>query len=84
MVVVVLLADFNVSWRIATVKEIKTIFAVELEQGQLAVIHVSEESYPPLTGTANMILPWTGWLTFLSCSVNVLIFTQVFLVLLKV
>ncbi|XP_072223372.1 alpha-1,3-mannosyl-glycoprotein 4-beta-N-acetylglucosaminyltransferase C-like [Leuresthes tenuis] len=50
MVVVVLLADFNVSWRIATVEEIKTVFAVELEQGQLAVIHVSEDWYPPRTG----------------------------------
>ncbi|KAM4562392.1 alpha-1,3-mannosyl-glycoprotein 4-beta-N-acetylglucosaminyltransferase C isoform 2-T2 [Odontesthes bonariensis] len=50
MVVVVLLADFDVSWRMATVNEIKTAFAVELEQGQLAVIHVSQEWYPPLTG----------------------------------
>ncbi|XP_041861046.1 alpha-1,3-mannosyl-glycoprotein 4-beta-N-acetylglucosaminyltransferase C-like [Melanotaenia boesemani] len=50
MVVVVLLADFDVSWRIATVNEIKTVFAVELEQGQLVVIHVSQDWYPPLTG----------------------------------
>ncbi|XP_034447865.1 alpha-1,3-mannosyl-glycoprotein 4-beta-N-acetylglucosaminyltransferase C-like [Hippoglossus hippoglossus] len=50
MVVVVLLADFDASWRIATVREIKTAFASELEQGQLVVIHVPEDWYPPLTG----------------------------------
>ncbi|KAK2850967.1 hypothetical protein Q5P01_007243 [Channa striata] len=50
MVVVVLLADFDVRWRIATVKEIKTKFALELEQGQLVVIHVPWDQYPPITG----------------------------------
>ncbi|KAF6715055.1 Alpha-1,3-mannosyl-glycoprotein 4-beta-N-acetylglucosaminyltransferase C [Oryzias melastigma] len=50
LVVVVLLADFDVSWRISTVKEIRTVFPWELEQGHLVVIHVSEEWYPPLTG----------------------------------
>ncbi|XP_067447367.1 alpha-1,3-mannosyl-glycoprotein 4-beta-N-acetylglucosaminyltransferase C [Thunnus thynnus] len=50
MVVVVLLADFDVSWRVTTVREIKTAFALELEQGHLVVLHVPEEWYPPLTG----------------------------------
>ncbi|XP_023268790.1 alpha-1,3-mannosyl-glycoprotein 4-beta-N-acetylglucosaminyltransferase C-like [Seriola lalandi dorsalis] len=50
MVVVVLLADFDVSWRVTTVKEIKTAFASELEQGQLVVLHVLQDLYPPLTG----------------------------------
>ncbi|KAM8753974.1 alpha-1,3-mannosyl-glycoprotein 4-beta-N-acetylglucosaminyltransferase C isoform 2-T4 [Acanthopagrus schlegelii] len=50
LVVVVLLADFDVSWRESTVKEIKTAFASELEQGQLVVLHVPEDWYPPLTG----------------------------------
>lgn len=50
MVVVVLLADFDTSWRAATVREIRSAFASELEQGHLVVIHVSQDSYPPLTG----------------------------------
>lgn len=50
MVVVVLLADFDASWRANTVKEIKTSFASELKQGQLLVIHVSPDWYPPLKG----------------------------------
>lgn len=50
MVVVLLLADFDVSWRVSTVKEIKTEFQLELEQGQLLVLHVTHDSYPPLTG----------------------------------
>ncbi|CAJ1055120.1 alpha-1%2C3-mannosyl-glycoprotein 4-beta-N-acetylglucosaminyltransferase C-like [Xyrichtys novacula] len=50
MVVVVLLADFDVSWRVSTVKEIRTEFNSELDQGQLLVLHVSQECYPPLTG----------------------------------
>ncbi|XP_061591538.1 alpha-1,3-mannosyl-glycoprotein 4-beta-N-acetylglucosaminyltransferase C-like [Cololabis saira] len=50
MVVVVLLAEFDVTWRSSTVSEIKTAFAPELEQGQLVVIHVPEDWYPPLTG----------------------------------
>lgn len=49
MVVVVLLADFDVSWRVTTVREIKTAFASELEQGQLVVLHVPQDFYPPLT-----------------------------------
>lgn len=56
MVVVVLLADFDTSWRIATVTEIKTALASELEQGQLVVIHVPRERYPPLTGAAGVPL----------------------------
>ncbi|XP_071377387.1 alpha-1,3-mannosyl-glycoprotein 4-beta-N-acetylglucosaminyltransferase C [Centroberyx affinis] len=50
MVVVVMLADFDANWRGATVGEIKAAFASELEQGQLLVIHVSQQYYPPLTG----------------------------------
>ncbi|XP_069382700.1 alpha-1,3-mannosyl-glycoprotein 4-beta-N-acetylglucosaminyltransferase C-like [Paralichthys olivaceus] len=50
MVVVVLLADFDDSWRVTTVREVKTAFASELEQGQLVVIHVPQDWYPPLTG----------------------------------
>ncbi|XP_044067068.1 alpha-1,3-mannosyl-glycoprotein 4-beta-N-acetylglucosaminyltransferase C-like isoform X2 [Siniperca chuatsi] len=50
MVVVVLLADFDVSWRVATVREIKTAFASELEQGHLVVLHVPQDWYPPVTG----------------------------------
>ncbi|XP_008302256.1 alpha-1,3-mannosyl-glycoprotein 4-beta-N-acetylglucosaminyltransferase C isoform X2 [Stegastes partitus] len=50
MVVVVLLADFDTGWRMATLKDIKTTFALELEQGQLVVIHVPLEFYPPITG----------------------------------
>nr|XP_057908238.1 alpha-1,3-mannosyl-glycoprotein 4-beta-N-acetylglucosaminyltransferase C-like [Doryrhamphus excisus]XP_057908239.1 alpha-1,3-mannosyl-glycoprotein 4-beta-N-acetylglucosaminyltransferase C-like [Doryrhamphus excisus] len=50
MVVVVLLADFDVSWRMTTVMNIKTGFSSELEQGHLLVIHVPEEWYPPVTG----------------------------------
>ncbi|XP_033181206.1 alpha-1,3-mannosyl-glycoprotein 4-beta-N-acetylglucosaminyltransferase C-like isoform X2 [Mastacembelus armatus] len=50
MVFIVLLADFDVSWRVATVIEIKTKFALELEQGQLVVLHVPQDQYPPLTG----------------------------------
>ncbi|XP_068453903.1 alpha-1,3-mannosyl-glycoprotein 4-beta-N-acetylglucosaminyltransferase C-like [Clinocottus analis] len=50
MVVVVLLADFDVSWRVTTVMEIKTAFALELEQGQLVVLHVPQDQYPSVTG----------------------------------
>lgn len=48
--VVVLLVDFDANWRAATVEEIKAAFASELEQGQLLVLHVPQEYYPPLTG----------------------------------
>uniref|UniRef100_A0A3Q3F5J9 Zgc:101663 n=1 Tax=Labrus bergylta TaxID=56723 RepID=A0A3Q3F5J9_9LABR len=50
MVVVLLLADFDVSWRVSTVKEIRAAFTSELEQGQLLVLHVHQEWYPPLKG----------------------------------
>lgn len=55
MVVVVLLADFDTSWRMETATEIKTTFAPELEQGQLVVVHVPQDSYPPLTGEADVL-----------------------------
>ncbi|XP_047234941.1 alpha-1,3-mannosyl-glycoprotein 4-beta-N-acetylglucosaminyltransferase C-like isoform X2 [Girardinichthys multiradiatus] len=50
MVVVVLIADFDFTWISRTIREINSTFASELEQGQLVVIHVSQEWYPPLTG----------------------------------
>ncbi|MEQ2280818.1 hypothetical protein AMECASPLE_023896 [Ameca splendens] len=50
MVVVVLIADFDVTWISRTIREINSTFASELEQGQLVVIHVSQEWYPSLTG----------------------------------
>ncbi|KAM4611130.1 alpha-1,3-mannosyl-glycoprotein 4-beta-N-acetylglucosaminyltransferase C [Polymixia lowei] len=50
MVVVVLLADFNADWREATVGEIKAEFTSELDQGQLLVLHVPQQYYPPLSG----------------------------------
>lgn len=61
MVVVVLLADFDVSWRVSTVREINLAFASELEQGQLVVIHVSQDWYPPLKGTVHVII-LGGWM----------------------
>lgn len=54
MVVVVMLVDFDAKWRAATVEEINTVFTSELEQGQLLVLHVPQEYYPPLTGTVYM------------------------------
>uniref|UniRef100_UPI0037E81F6C alpha-1,3-mannosyl-glycoprotein 4-beta-N-acetylglucosaminyltransferase C n=1 Tax=Semicossyphus pulcher TaxID=241346 RepID=UPI0037E81F6C len=50
LVVVLLLADFDVSWRVRTVKEISAAFTSELDQGQLVVLHVPQDWYPPLTG----------------------------------
>ncbi|XP_037336418.2 alpha-1,3-mannosyl-glycoprotein 4-beta-N-acetylglucosaminyltransferase C-like isoform X1 [Pungitius pungitius] len=50
MVVVVLLADFDVTWRVTTTREIKTTFALELEQSQLVVLHVPQDQYPSVTG----------------------------------
>lgn len=50
MVVVVLLADLDAAWRVATVAELREEFQSELAQGQLVVLHVSEEWYPPVTG----------------------------------
>jgi len=51
MVVVVLLADPDPAWREATVGEIRAAHPAQLEQGQLLVIHVPSQFYPPLTGT---------------------------------
>ncbi|KAF7663919.1 hypothetical protein LDENG_00194610 [Lucifuga dentata] len=50
MVVVVLLADFDATWRAKTVEEIKVEFTANLKQGQLVVLHVPQGCYPPLTG----------------------------------
>ncbi|XP_061638448.1 alpha-1,3-mannosyl-glycoprotein 4-beta-N-acetylglucosaminyltransferase C-like [Phyllopteryx taeniolatus] len=49
MAVVVLLADFDVSWRTDMVKKIKSEFSSALQQGHLLVFHVPEENYSPLT-----------------------------------
>lgn len=50
MVVVVLLADFDLSWVQETLNSIKKQFSTNLIQGQLLVIHADQELYPPLTG----------------------------------
>lgn len=50
MVVVVLLADFDVSWIQETLQKITDEFHRHLSKGHLLVIHVNEENYPPLTG----------------------------------
>uniref|UniRef100_A0A1A8C4F8 Mannosyl (Alpha-1,3-)-glycoprotein beta-1,4-N-acetylglucosaminyltransferase, isozyme C (Putative) n=2 Tax=Nothobranchius kadleci TaxID=1051664 RepID=A0A1A8C4F8_NOTKA len=50
MVVVVLLADSDAVWTINTVTEMKVAFSSELKRGQLVVIHVPLDQYPPLTG----------------------------------
>lgn len=67
MVVVVLLADFDVSWISGTLREINSTFPSELDRGQLLLIHVSQEWYPPLTG-ANNALPHTAALLLLMYS----------------
>ncbi|CAF95652.1 unnamed protein product, partial [Tetraodon nigroviridis] len=48
MVVVLLLADFDASWRNATVTQIQSRFPSELDQGHLLVLHVAQDFYPPL------------------------------------
>uniref|UniRef100_H3CM04 Zgc:101663 n=1 Tax=Tetraodon nigroviridis TaxID=99883 RepID=H3CM04_TETNG len=50
MVVVLLLADFDASWRNATVTQIQSRFPSELDQGHLLVLHVAQDFYPPLQG----------------------------------
>lgn len=64
MVVVVLLADFDVTWRVTTTREIKAGFAVELEQSQLVVLHVPQDQYPSVTGVVvllkELIAYWFG------------------------
>ncbi|XP_062397538.1 alpha-1,3-mannosyl-glycoprotein 4-beta-N-acetylglucosaminyltransferase C-like isoform X2 [Sardina pilchardus] len=50
MVVVVLLADFDLAWVEETSQKIASEFRVHLNQGELLVIHASQELYPPLTG----------------------------------
>lgn len=50
MVVVVLLADFDLSWVQQTVQMITEEFSHHLSKGQLLVIHGHQGSYPPLTG----------------------------------
>lgn len=50
MVVVVLLADFDVSWIRETLQKISDQFHLQLSKGQLLVIHVNEDNYPPLSG----------------------------------
>lgn len=55
MVLVVLLADFDASWRLSTVREIKTEFASELNKGHLVVIHVPQDWYPALKGAPQLV-----------------------------
>uniref|UniRef100_A0A8C2D569 Zgc:101663 n=1 Tax=Cyprinus carpio TaxID=7962 RepID=A0A8C2D569_CYPCA len=50
MVVVVLLADFDVSWIQQTLEKITDEFHTRLSKGQLLVIHANEDNYPPLVG----------------------------------
>ncbi|KAK7884069.1 hypothetical protein WMY93_027192 [Mugilogobius chulae] len=50
MVVVVLIADFDENWRQFVAEEIQKSFPTQLERGQLLLIHVQQEYYPPLTG----------------------------------
>lgn len=50
MVVVVLLADFDLRWVQQMLTSINKLFPKRLIQGQLLVIHADEEKYPPLTG----------------------------------
>ncbi|XP_067302959.1 alpha-1,3-mannosyl-glycoprotein 4-beta-N-acetylglucosaminyltransferase C [Pseudorasbora parva] len=50
MVVVVLLADFDASWIRESLQKITDEFPRQLSKGQLLVIHVNEENYPPLSG----------------------------------
>lgn len=50
MVVVVLLADFDLNWIQKMLTSINNLFHKRLVQGQLLVIHAVEENYPPLTG----------------------------------
>lgn len=50
MVVVVLLADFDLQWVNEMLTSINKLFPKRLIQGQLLVIHADEENYPPLTG----------------------------------
>lgn len=50
MVVVVLLADFDLNWVQQTVQTITEEFSQHLSKGQLLVIHAHQGNYPPLTG----------------------------------
>lgn len=50
MVVVVLVADFDPSFRRSITEEVQKSFPKELSTGQLLLMHVPQEHYPPLTG----------------------------------
>ncbi|TRY94915.1 hypothetical protein DNTS_023648, partial [Danionella cerebrum] len=50
MVVVVLLADFDLPWIQNTLHQISQDFIAHLEKSRLLVIHVKQEHYPPLSG----------------------------------
>ncbi|XP_051515810.1 alpha-1,3-mannosyl-glycoprotein 4-beta-N-acetylglucosaminyltransferase C-like [Myxocyprinus asiaticus] len=50
VVVVVLLADFDMYWIKQTLQTITNEFSSQLSKGQLLVIHAIQECYPPLTG----------------------------------
>lgn len=49
-IVVVLVADFDQRWRASITKEIQNSFPSELSAGQLLLVHVPQECYPPLIG----------------------------------
>ena len=69
MVVVVLLAEFDPVWRGVTLDEIRAAHPSELDKGQLLVIHVPPQFYPPLTGTD--LLPQTTELHILGPLSNI-------------
>ncbi|XP_066528730.1 alpha-1,3-mannosyl-glycoprotein 4-beta-N-acetylglucosaminyltransferase C [Hoplias malabaricus] len=50
MVVVVLLADFDLVWVQETLRNIEKQFSIRLNKGQLLVIHADKEAYPQLSG----------------------------------
>ncbi|XP_036389388.1 alpha-1,3-mannosyl-glycoprotein 4-beta-N-acetylglucosaminyltransferase C-like [Megalops cyprinoides] len=50
MVVVVLLADFDMEWKRQMVSDILGRFPLPILRGQLLVIHAPQEHYPPLEG----------------------------------
>lgn len=50
MVVVVLIADFDQSWKVQITEDIQKSFPSQLAAGHLLLIHVPEEHYPPLSG----------------------------------
>ncbi|MFT7802290.1 alpha-1,3-mannosyl-glycoprotein 4-beta-N-acetylglucosaminyltransferase C-like isoform X2 [Arapaima gigas] len=50
IVVVVLLADFDMDWNQQVVNSISERFSIYILKGQLLVVHLPQEYYPPLEG----------------------------------